>query len=131
MFILLFQSTFIYSQNGINLEKLNKSEYFLKGYDFARKEYKGYGAIALGFPSGIFPFIGPFLGASIFSFTPVKVPHKYVSNIELENKFEFELGYKNYVSNSRYKKFFVSGIVGSLVTIGFFMYTFRGVADHG
>ena len=117
--ILMIQPAAVYAQNGLKLAhaqaQLQKSEYYLMGYESAREQYRGYGAIMIGFPTGVFLFIGPFIGAGVSSFVPVRVPEENLSHINPENQPDYKSGYTQYVRNNRFKKMFLSGMVCSAV----------------
>tara|TARA_Y100001970_G_scaffold259014_1_gene339535 strand:+ start:278 stop:715 length:438 start_codon:yes stop_codon:yes gene_type:complete len=95
-----------------------KVDYYYEGQDAAERDYSGGGAMAGGFASGaILGIIGWGLGYIIIGGQDVDVPRRYTSDLESNQRRDFEDGYKDYVKKKRKSKFNTGGAVGTLFAI--------------
>jgi len=108
-----------FSQNGLTINHVNKKDYNLEGKIAAQKDYRGTGVKVGGFfTCTLFPFIGWGVGSLILSKKGVKVPERYLSDLNASEKIHFKSGYTKYVNEKRMEKFHKGAGFGSFVVIG-------------
>ena len=98
-----------------------KVDYYYEGQDEAKRDYSGGGAMVGGFASGfILGFIGWGIGYLIVGGQSVDVPRRYTTDLESNQRRDFEDGYIDYVKKKRKSKFNIGGAVGTLAIIAIF-----------
>ena len=98
-----------------------KVDYYYEGEDAAKRDYSGGGAMVGGFASGfILGIIGWGIGYLIVGGQSVDVPRRYTTDLESNQRRDFEDGYIDYVKKKRKSKFNIGGAVGTLAIIAIF-----------
>jgi len=98
-----------------------KVDYYYEGEDAAKRDYSGGGAMVGGVASGfLLGFIGWGLGALIVGGQDVDVPRRHTSDLESNQRRDFEDGYIDYVKKKRKKQFNLGGAVGTLAIVAIY-----------
>ncbi|MCH7612184.1 MAG: hypothetical protein IIB45_02365 [Candidatus Marinimicrobia bacterium] len=82
-----------------------QKNYYYEGQVAAGRDYNGDGAMVGGIACGVIGLIGWGLGYLVVANLGADVPHHYTSNFDTTQRNQFEEGYKNYVKNTRKRKF--------------------------
>ena len=95
-----------------------KVDYYYEGQDEAKRDYSGGGAMVGGFASGfILGIIGWGIGYLIVGGQSVDVPRRHTTDLESNQRRDFEDGYIDYVKKKRKKQFNLGGAVGTLAIV--------------
>ena len=98
-----------------------KVDYYYEGEDAAKRDYSGGGAMIGGVASGfLLGFIGWGLGALIVGGQSIDVPRRYTTDLESNQRRDFEDGYIDYVKKKRKKQFNLGGAVGTLAIVAIY-----------
>ena len=95
-----------------------KVDYYYEGEDTAKRYYSGENAMFVGLASG-FPlsFIGWGIGYLVIRKLGVDVPRRYTTDLESNQRRDFEDGYIDYVKKKRKKQFNLGGGIGTLAIV--------------
>ena len=95
-----------------------KVDYYYEGEDAAERDYSGGGAMVGGLASGFFlGFIGWGIGYFVIGGQGVDVPLRYTTDLESNQRRDFEDGYIDYVKKKRKKQFNLGGGIGTLAIV--------------
>ena len=95
-----------------------KVDYYYEGEDAAKRDYSGGGAMVGGLAGGFFlGFIGWGIGALIVGGQSIDVPRRYTTDLESNQRRDFEDGYIDYVKKKRKSKFIKGTAVGALAIV--------------
>ena len=95
-----------------------KVDYYYEGEDAAKRDYSGGTAMLGGLASGlILGFIGWGIGVLIVGGQSVDVPRRHTTDLESNQRRDFEDGYIDYVKKKRKSKFNIGGAVGTLAIV--------------
>ena len=98
-----------------------KVDYYYEGEDTAKRDYSGGTAMVGGLASGfILGIIGWGIGYLVVGGQSVDVPRRYTTDLESNQRRDFEDGYIDYVKKKRKKQFNLGGAVGTLATVVLF-----------
>ena len=93
-------------------------DYYYEGEDTAKRDYSGSTAMLGGVASGfLLGFIGWGIGVLIVGGQSVDVPRRYTTDLESNQRRDFEDGYIDYVKKKRKKQFNLGGAIGTLAIV--------------
>ena len=108
-----------------------KVDYYYEGEDTAKRDYSGENAMFVGLASG-FPlsFIGWGIGYLVIRKLGVDVPRRYTTDLESNQRRDFEDGYIDYVKKQRKSQFNRGGAFSALFTLALFASELKPPPDN-